>query len=88
MKKHVTIYIDDGVWEAAKEDAWEGRISASKFIEDLLRLAHLRIGSESKAEKVDVEPPVEIVEKAKEKKIEVLKSMGFFNPSPKKGGGA
>ena len=36
MKKRVSIYIDDLVWENVKEHAWKVRKSASQYLEDIL----------------------------------------------------
>jgi hypothetical protein len=36
MKKRVTIYIDECVWDDVKESAWKSRVSASQYLEDLV----------------------------------------------------
>ena len=37
MKKRVSIYIDEDVWDNFKEDSWKRRKSASALIEEILR---------------------------------------------------
>ena len=96
MKKRVSIYIDDLVWENVKEHAWKQRKSASQLLEDILDGDALMVplkesGSvlvkkaliDSVIEEVDLEVEnEELIEKRK--KIDELKSgLQFHDPQPK-----
>ena len=37
MKRRVTIYIEDELWDNVKDRAWRGKVSASEYISELLR---------------------------------------------------
>lgn len=37
MKKRVSVYLDEAIWEKVKDDAWKMRISASALFEKLVK---------------------------------------------------
>ena len=75
MKKTVSISIDVGVLESAREGAWELRKSFSQFVEDALRVP------------LPIREDQSVIEQTAEKlnsKIETKKGKdNFFNPVSK-----
>ena len=96
MKKRVSIYIDDLVWENVKEHAWRQRKSASQFLEDVLDgdtlVAPLKeSGSvlvkkeliDSVIDEVDIEAENEKLIEKRKKITELKAGLQFHKPQPK-----
>ena len=88
MRKHVTIYIDEGVWESAKEISWSQKKSASRWVEDLIIANRVvEVPVMDAGQRAEGQAKLDAARKGrsiKKEKIEKSKSTGFFNPQLKK----
>ena len=83
MKKRVSIYIDDVVWENVKEHAWKVRKSASQYLEDILdgdvSVLPTKESGKALVDREDIESIIDIEDEnnkliEKRKKVAALKS--------------
>jgi len=91
MKKRISIYIDEVVWDDLKERAWESRKSASSYLEGLIT-GYVRdwVNPTPIREKVkckgNIQSDDEVLAKA-QKKLDAIKSEVPFKSFPKKSWG-